>query len=128
MEPKRWFVKLEEGVVDRARFDAVVPAHLAWVAQLEAAGHRPSSGYWRDRQGLPGAGGMLLFQARDSEEAERLVRSDPLVREGCVRWVVHEWRLVAGELRNGTAAPAPSSAGGTPVPPGSDPAPPAVLP
>ncbi|CAK6700313.1 YciI family protein [Synechococcus sp. CCY9201] len=95
---QRWFVKLEEGIVDKARFDAAVPAHRGWLAELEAAGHRPSSGYWRDRQGLSGAGGMLLFMASDRDEAERLVSCDPLVRQGCVRWVVHEWCVVAGEL------------------------------
>lgn len=104
-----WFVKLEEGVVDKARFDAVVPAHLRWLETLAAAGHRPSSGYWGDRVGQEGAGGMLLFEAADREEAEALVRRDPLIVEGCVRWTLHDWRLVHADpaFRNGTAAPAP---------------------
>jgi uncharacterized protein YciI len=102
-----WFVKLEEGVVDKARFDAVVPAHLRWLQSLERAGHRPSSGYWGDRVGRDGAGGMLVFQAADRAEAEALVRGDPLIAEGCVRWTLHDWRLVFADpaLRNGTAAP-----------------------
>lgn len=93
-----WFVKLEEGVVEKAIFDAVVPEHLAWLRALEAAGHHPMSGYWGDRQGLngQGAGGMLLFQASSLAEAEALVRQDPLIRQGCVRWTLHEWRLVFG--------------------------------
>ena len=104
-----WFVKLEEGVVDKPRFDAVVPAHRRWLASLEAAGHRPSSGYWGDRVGLEGAGGMMLFEAADWAEAEALVRGDPLIAEGCVRWSLHDWRLVHADpaLRNGTAAPVP---------------------
>lgn len=112
-----WFVKLEEGVVDKARFDAVVPDHLAWLASLERHGHAPCSGYWRDRQGLTGqgAGGMLLFRAASMAAAEALVRQDPLIRSGCVRWVLHEWSLV---FRSETAAPGPSSAGETPAPPG----------
>jgi uncharacterized protein YciI len=93
-----WFVKLEQGVVDKPRFDAVVPAHLAWLETLARAGHDPSSGYWADRRGLngQGAGGMLLFQARDMAEAEALVRNDPLIRQGCVQWTLHEWHLVYG--------------------------------
>ncbi len=103
-----WFVKLEEGVVERERFDAHLGAHLGWVAELERRGHRPSTGYWRERKGMTGAGagGMLLFQAGDRDEAEALVRADPLVRAGCVRWTLHEWAVVAGELR------APVSQGG----------------
>ena len=93
-----WFVKLEQGIVDKPRFDAVVPAHLAWLETLSQAGHQPSSGYWADRRGLngQGAGGMLLFQARDMAEAEALVSGDPLIHEGCVSWTLHEWRLVYG--------------------------------
>lgn len=118
-----WFVKLEEGIVDKARFDAVVPEHRAWLQTLAAAAHQPASGYWADRQGRngQGAGGMLLFQAASMAEAEALVLQDPLIQRGCVRWTLHEWRLVfaAGEpLRSGTAAPAPSSAGETPAPRG----------
>lgn len=115
-----WFVKLEEGIVDQAAFDAVVPAHLAWLRALEVAGHQPASGYWRERQGLngQGAGGMLLFQADSMAQAEELVREDPLIRHRCVRWTLHEWRLVFAPplFRNGTAAPAPNSADGTPAP------------
>jgi uncharacterized protein YciI len=95
-----WFVKLEEGIVEKSRFDAVVPAHLAWLEELEREGHRPRSGYWADRRGRngEGAGGMLLFWAEDWARADHLVRSDPLIQAGCVRWSLHEWRLVHGEL------------------------------
>jgi len=96
-----WFVKLEEGVVDRSRFDTHLHAHLAWIQRLEQLGHRPSTGYWGERKGMnrAGAGGMLLFVARDRAEAEAIVLGDPLIQTGCVRWVLHEWRIVAGELR-----------------------------
>ena len=40
-----WFVKLETGLVGKAQFDAVIPAHLAWLAELERLGHQPRSGY-----------------------------------------------------------------------------------
>lgn len=124
-----WFVKLEEGLVDKAAFDAVVPDHLTWLRGLEAAGHQPCSGYWADRKGCngEGAGGMLLFEAASLQEALALVQGDPLIERGCVRWTLHEWRQVFGcgvppraglPLRNGTAAPGPSSTGETPAPRG----------
>ncbi|APD48483.1 hypothetical protein KQ302_09215 [Synechococcus sp. CS-602] len=98
-----WFVKLEEGVVDRARFDRFLPDHLTWVRELERLGHHPSTGYWRESLGRngSGAGGMLLFQAHDFAEAEAIVRGDPLIASGCVSWILHEWRVVAGELGRG---------------------------
>ena len=126
-----WFVKLEEGVVDKARFDAAVPAHLAWLRELDAAGHQPMSGYWADRKGCNGhgAGGMLIFQAASMVEADALIRHDPLIQLGCVRWTLHQWQPVftgtsalgMGKepvIRNGTEAPDRSSADGIPAPPG----------
>lgn len=90
------FVKLELGLVSKPQFDAVIPAHLAWLAELERKGHEPRSGYWADRVGRSGdgAGGMLLFRAASWEEAEALVRTDPLIVQGCVSWTLHQWALV----------------------------------
>jgi uncharacterized protein YciI len=120
-----WFVKLEEGIVSKSQFDAVIPAHLAWLHSLETAGHQPVSGYWADRKGCngEGAGGMLLFFAADWAHAESLITSDPLIRQGCVRWTLHEWSLVFGALdrgapRSGRAVPGLSSVGETPALPG----------
>ena len=91
-----WFVKLEAGVVPKPQFDAVIPAHLTWLAELERGGHAPRSGYWAERVGRTGdgAGGMLLFRAANWAEAEALVRTDPLIVQGCVRWTLHEWAVV----------------------------------
>ena len=117
-----WFVKLEEGIVAKPQFDAVIPEHLAWLKNLALAGHQPRSGYWADCKGLngDGAGGMLLFWALDWAEAQRLISTDPLIHRGCVRWSLHEWSLVFGAFdpapsRSETAAPAPTSAGETPA-------------
>ncbi|MCP9885150.1 hypothetical protein KBY97_08430 [Synechococcus sp. ATX 2A4] len=94
----RWFVKLEEGTVGRHQFDQHLNAHLAWVEDLKARGHCPTTGYWHECKGQAGAGGMLLFKATGWEEAETIVRSDPLIQAGSVRWILHEWRVVAGSL------------------------------
>jgi hypothetical protein len=37
---------------------------------------------------------MLLFTAASWEEAEALVRTDPLIVQGCVSWTLHQWALV----------------------------------
>jgi uncharacterized protein YciI len=95
-----WFVKLEAGRVPKPAFDAVIPAHLAWLAELERRGHEPRSGYWADRVGRQGdgAGGMLLFHAASWAEAEALVQTDPLIVQGCVTWTLHEWSVVFPQL------------------------------
>lgn len=87
-----WFVKIEEGIVDKATFDIYVPAHKAYVEDLIAKGHQARSGYWAKR-----GGGMMLFLADSMEEAEAIVSLDPLVQNGCVSYQLYEWRVVVGE-------------------------------
>lgn len=84
-----WFAKIEEGIVEKAVFDRYVPAHKAYVQELIDKGHRARSGYWAER-----GGGMMVFSASSLEEARRIVEADPLVKNGCVKYHLHEWRVV----------------------------------
>ncbi len=95
-----WFVKIERGIVDKATFDQYVPAHKAYVEQLNAAGHQATTGYWKcDR------GGMLLFQAASLAAAQQIVAQDPLIVNHCVTYELHEWVPVVAPA----AAPSISS-------------------
>ena len=84
-----WFVKIEEGIVDKPTFDPHVPAHKAYVEDLIAKGHQAKTGYWKRR-----GGGMLLFEAESIEEAQQIVAEDPLVKQGCVKYDLYEWCIV----------------------------------
>ena len=84
------FVKIEEGIVDKTTFDKYVAAHKAYVRELIVKGHKARSGYWGDF-----GGGMLLFEASSIEEAKAIVAQDPLIKHGCVKYQLHEWRIVA---------------------------------
>jgi hypothetical protein len=84
-----WFVKIERGIVDKSTFDQFVPAHQGYVQALIASGHEARTGYWAER-----GGGMLLFKAKDLEEATGIVLRDPLVQNHCVEYELHEWCIV----------------------------------
>ncbi|HEY9736551.1 MAG TPA: YciI family protein [Trichocoleus sp.] len=84
-----WFVKIEKGVVNKTVFDQHVPAHKAYVRQLIEQGHQARTGYWAEF-----GGGMLLFQASSLQEAKAIVEADPLIRNRCVEYELHEWRVV----------------------------------
>jgi uncharacterized protein YciI len=83
------FVKIEEGIVEKAEFDQYVPAHVEYVQNLIAKGHKARSGYWGDF-----GGGMLLFEAESREQAQTIVENDPLVKNGCVTYELHEWCII----------------------------------
>jgi uncharacterized protein YciI len=84
-----WFVKIEEGMVDKPIFDQYVPAHKAYVEDLIAKGHKARTGYWAKM-----GGGMLLFEAASMDEAQAIVAGDPLVKNGCVSYQLYEWKIV----------------------------------
>jgi len=84
-----WFVKIEKGIVDKSTFDCSVPAHKAYVKDLIAKGHQARTGYWAEF-----GGGMLMFKADSLEQAKAIVAQDPLVKNGCVTYELHEWRIV----------------------------------
>jgi uncharacterized protein YciI len=84
-----WFVKIERGIVDKATFDQFVPAHKAFVQQLNSQGHQATTGYWRKS-----GGGMLLFQAESLAQAQQIVDQDPLIINQCVEYDLHEWVTV----------------------------------
>ncbi|MBD2438344.1 YciI family protein [Nostoc sp. FACHB-110] len=84
-----WFVKIEEGKVEKPIFDQYVPAHNAYVKDLITKGHKARTGYWAQM-----GGGMLLFEAASIDEAQAIVALDPLVKNGCVSYKLYEWKIV----------------------------------
>ena len=87
-----WFVKIEEGVIDKPTFDRYVPAHIAFVKNLITQGHHAKTGYWGQR-----GGGMLLFQADSMDHAKSIISQDPLVLNHCVNYKLYEWCVVVQE-------------------------------
>jgi uncharacterized protein YciI len=84
-----WFVKIEQGIVDKSIFDQYIPAHRAYVRDLISRGHQAKTGYWAQR-----GGGMLLFQAESMAEAQEIVAQDPLVKNNCVNYQIFQWCIV----------------------------------
>ena len=83
------FVKIEQGIVDKATFDRYVPAHQEYVRSLISKGYKARTGYWAEL-----GGGMLMFEASSLEEAKTIVEQDPLIQNNCVKYELHEWRIV----------------------------------
>jgi uncharacterized protein YciI len=84
-----WFVKIEKGIVNKEIFDQYVDQHIDYVKSLIENGHQAKTGYWAEL-----GGGMMVFRANSREEAESIVQNDPLVKNHCVEFELHQWNLV----------------------------------
>ncbi len=83
------FVKIERGIVDRITFDKYILAHKQYVKKLIERGYKARSGYWAEL-----GGGMLIFEASSLAEAQAIILQDPLIKNNCVRYELHEWKIV----------------------------------
>ena len=84
-----WFVKIEKGIVNKEVFDQYVDKHIDYVQDLVKNGHQAKTGYWAEL-----GGGMMIFQADNRDEAESIVKNDPLVQNNCVEFELHQWNIV----------------------------------
>jgi uncharacterized protein YciI len=79
-------------VVDRAIYEPHLPAHLAYLEELDAAGVLALSGPFGDR-----TGGMVVVRAAWLEAARVIAERDPLVAGGVDSYELYEWRITRGD-------------------------------
>ncbi len=83
------FVKIEKGIVNKKKFDQYVLDHKEYVRELIRQGHQAKTGYWKEL-----GGGMLIFEASSLETAKEIVANDPLIKNNCVSYEIHQWEIV----------------------------------
>ena len=89
-------------VVDRAIYEPHLPAHLAYLAELDSAGVLVLSGPFADR-----TGGLVVVRATSFDAARAIVEADPLVANGVDSYELHEWRITAGDPTRLESPPRP---------------------
>lgn len=95
---KRLFV-VDATPTDRAGDrQAIFGEHLDYIVGLEQAGLLFASGPILGADGAPSGRGLTILDCGSLEEAERIVRQDPYVRDGFREANVREWRLMEGRL------------------------------
>ena len=75
-----------------------IKEHKEWVSNLKSNGVKISSGYLIDKSGLPGGGGLLVFEAKCFKDAKLLVEKDPMIINNLVAWELQQWEQVVGNL------------------------------
>lgn len=72
--------------------------HLAWMLDLERAGHVLGSGPLLEGPGVAPGSGLTVLRASDAATAEGLARQDPFVIADLRGFDVLRWRLMEGSL------------------------------
>ncbi len=98
-----WFVKTESFTLEAQEIPAekrreYIKKHIEWTKELKSQGINFHSGYLTNKNKVPGGGGLFILQAESYEEAEQLIKDDPIIAAGIVNWKLQEWILISGEI------------------------------
>ena len=68
-----------------------IKEHKIWVKNLIDQGFYIKSGFLVDKNQVPGAGGFLIIECESFEEAEKIIKDDPMIKNNMVNWQLNEW-------------------------------------
>ena len=68
-----------------------VEKHILWIKELKKAGVNVQSGFLVNNVKEPGAGGLLIIEVKTYEEALKIVKEDPMIKNKIVDWKLNEW-------------------------------------
>tara|TARA_Y100000589_G_C26618807_1_gene413352 strand:+ start:166 stop:462 length:297 start_codon:yes stop_codon:yes gene_type:complete len=75
----------------------VIQKHISWVKGLKNKGININSGFLIDYLKKPGGGGLLIIECENYFDAEKIIKSDPMVTNNIVDWQLHEWIDISEE-------------------------------
>ena len=68
-----------------------IKEHINWVKKLIDQGFNIKSGFLVDEEKRPGSGGLLILECDSFEEAEKIIKNDPMIKSNIVDWDLNEW-------------------------------------
>tara|TARA_Y100001978_G_scaffold159143_1_gene144929 strand:- start:339 stop:632 length:294 start_codon:yes stop_codon:yes gene_type:complete len=74
----------------------IIKDHVSWVKELLNEGYNIKSGFLVDKDNIPGAGGVLIIECESFQEAEKIIKNDPMIKNKIVHWNLNEWINVIG--------------------------------
>ena len=95
------FVKTEiikkEFICDNKLKKNFVDKHILWIKELKKAGVNIKSGFLVNEIKKPGAGGLLIIEVNTYEEALKIIKEDPMIKNKIVDWKLSEWIDISKE-------------------------------
>ena len=69
----------------------LIDKHKLWIKKLTKAGVNIKSGFLVNATKEPGAGGLLIIEVNTYEEALKIIKEDPMIKNKIVDWKLNEW-------------------------------------
>ena len=95
------FVKTEiikkEFITDKKLKKKLIDQHILWIKELKKAGVNIKSGFLVNKIKEPGAGGLLTIEVKTYQEALKIVKEDPMIKNNIVDWKLSEWIDISTE-------------------------------
>ena len=95
------FVKTEiikkEFITDNKLKKKFVDKHILWIKELKKAGVNVKSGFLVNEIKEPGAGGLLIIEVKTYQEALKIIKEDPMVKNKIVDWKLSELIDISAE-------------------------------
>ena len=95
------FVKTEiikkEFINDKKFKKKFIDKHILWIKELKKAGVNVKSGFLVNEIKEPGAGGLFTIEVKTFQEALKIVKEDPLIKNKIVDWKLSEWIDISTE-------------------------------
>ena len=68
-----------------------IDKHILWIKNLKKAGVNIKSGFLVNEIKKPGAGGLLIIEVKNYDDAINIVKEDPMIKNKVVDWKLSEW-------------------------------------
>ena len=75
----------------------LIDKHKLWIKELTKAGINVKSGFLVNEIKEPGAGGLLIIEVKTYEEALKIIKEDPMIKNKIVDWKLNEWIDISKE-------------------------------
>ena len=90
-----FFIKTEiikkEYLVNNDLKRKVIKEHFDWIKKLKKEGINIKSGFLVDGSKRPGAGGLLILEINNYQNALKIIKNDPMIKNDLVEWKLNEW-------------------------------------
>jgi len=89
------FIKTEiikkEYLIQKDIRKKVINEHIQWIGNLKRKGINIKSGFLVNELKQPGDGGLLILDIETYQDALKIIKQDPMIKNNIVEWKLNEW-------------------------------------